>query len=151
MQSSKQFVRYIKADNYPHALKTVSLQLSRICEERKLTKMRFQALMAIPAATFSSRHVASAVAVNTTTLYRRACGQYRETCSSRSFISVDEQHAYFTAIGCRDTNSNVMDARIDLNDCIATGSGGLVPGQGYKFRLELIPTSLIRQVSWQVS
>ncbi len=64
---------------------------------------------------------------------------------------MDEQHAYFTAIGCRDTNSNVMDARIDLNGCIATGSDNLVPGQGYKFRLEFISTSLIRQVSWQVS
>ncbi|KAK4095459.1 hypothetical protein Purlil1_255 [Purpureocillium lilacinum] len=75
--------------------------------------MRFQALMAIPAATVSSRHFASAVA------------------STPPLYTDGPEHAYFTAIGCRDTNSNVMDARIDLNGCIATGSDNLVPGQGF--------------------
>lgn len=94
------------------------------------------ALAAVSSATALPPHYtsdSSAVAPNTTTLDKRDCVPYKNTCAGPSFLRIDDRHAHLTISRCRESHehSPLISSSVDLNDCLAATSGHLVPGRGY--------------------
>jgi len=94
------------------------------------------ALAAVSSATALPPHYtsdSSAVAPNTTTLDKRDCVPYKNTCAGPSFLRIDDRHAHLTISRCRESHehSPLISSSVDLNDCLAAASGHLVPGRGY--------------------
>ncbi|PWI65707.1 hypothetical protein PCL_06678 [Purpureocillium lilacinum] len=94
------------------------------------------ALAAVSSATALPPHYtsdSSAVAPNTTTLDKRDCVPYKNTCAGPSFLRIDDRHAHLTISRCRESHehSPLISSSVDLNDCLAAASGHLVPGRGF--------------------